>query len=257
LIMRAMLSTLVLLTLAYASPASALDVPAFRARVNDYAKILPADRAAALERRLEAYEQQSGHQFALLTVPSLEGEPIESFGIRVYDTWKLGDEKNDDGLVLIVVPNDRKMRVEVGYGLEGVVPDAIGARVIREVLAPAFQREDYAGGIDAAFDALMRAASGQAPPEGAAPAVARPRNEGRRSLALFAQVLLPVLLMLLINFGGGGRGRRRGGGMWIAPMLAGMGGRGGFGGGGFGGGGGGFGGGGGGRSGGGGASGGW
>jgi uncharacterized protein len=242
------------------SSASALAVPALSGRVNDHANVLSAERAAALEQRLAAYEQETGHQLALLTVPSLEGDAIESFAIRVYDTWKLGDEKRDEGALLIVVPNERKLRIEVGYGLEGTVPDAIAARIIREVLAPAFQRGDFAGGIDAAFDAIMRAASGKAPPEGAAVQERRPRNEVARSLALFGQILLPALLIIVVNFMGGGRGRRRrGGGMWIGPSIGGFGGGfsgGGFGGGGFGGGGGGFSGGGG-RSGGGGASGGW
>lgn len=241
-----------------AAPARALDVPPLRGqRVNDHANLLPAARAEALEQRLAAYEKESGHQFALLVVPSLEGEDIASFGIRVYDEWKLGDEQNDDGLILIIAPNDRKMRIEVGYGLEGSVPDAVAAGVIRDVLAPAFRRNDFAGGIDAAFDALMRAASGKAPPVATQSA---PRQDSmrevKRSVALFAQILLPALLILLAN-GFGGRGRRRRGGFWIGPSIGGFGG--GFGGGsrgGFGGGGGGFSGGGG-RGGGGGASGGW
>jgi uncharacterized protein len=240
----------VLLLAAAPRAAHALEVPALTGHVNDYARVLPDDRARSLEAKLAAYEQRTGQQFALLTIDSLEGDAIESFSIRVAERWKLGNDKRDDGLVLIVVPKERQLRIEVGYGLEGDVPDAIAARVIREILAPAFQRGDFAGGIEAAFDALMRAASGQGLPQ-AAPA-AEPRGAPKGSpFALFGPVVFFLLLWLL----GGGR-RGRGGMMWLGPLIgAGMGGgfgggrRGGGGGGGFRGGGGGFGGGG--------ASGGW
>jgi uncharacterized protein len=219
----------------------ALEVPPLRSRVNDLAQLLPAERAAALEARLAAHEQQTQQQFALLTVPSLEGDSIEDFSIRVAEAWKLGNAKTDHGLVLVVAVKDRKTRVEVGYGLESVVPDAIAARVAREVLQPAFRQGDYAGGIDAAFGYLMQAARGEGTP---APPRAEPR--GRQSflsgpLVLFLLfVLLPFLSRL------GGRGGRRGRGMrgaWL-PAIWGAGGGWGGGGGGWGGGGGGFGGGG-------------
>jgi uncharacterized protein len=236
--------------------AHALDVPALSARVNDYAKLLTPERAQAIESQLAAYERQSGHQFALLTVKSLEGDSLEDFSIRVAEAWKLGDEKRDGGLVLIVVPDERKMRIEVGYGLEGDIPDAVSARVIREIMAPAFRRGEYGLGIELAFDALIRAASGQA--------VADDRASGddaetvaerpvRRERSLLNLIPFALLIIFLFGFGGGRRGG--GGGMLIGSMLAGMGGggggyrSGGGGGGGFRGGGGGFGGGG--------ASGGW
>jgi len=244
-------AVMVLGALACGAPslARALDVPALRAHVNDYAGVLPADRSAALEAKLAAYEQRTGQQFALLTIDSLQGDAIEPFAIRVAEQWQLGNAKRDDGLVLIVVPKERKLRIEVGYGLEGNVPDAVAARVLREIITPAFQRGDYAGGIDAAFDALIRAASGQAPPE-PAPATQPQRSVERSPLALLGPLLFFALLMLMSR---GGR-RGRGGMMWLGPLIgAGMGslggGRRGGGGGGFRGGGGGFGGGG--------ASGGW
>jgi uncharacterized protein len=229
--------------------AHALDVPPLAAHVNDYARVLPQERASALEAKLAAYEQSSGQQFALLTVDSLQGDALETFAIRVAEQWKLGNAKRDDGLVLIVVPKERKLRIEVGYGLEGTVPDAVAARVIREIMTPAFQRGDYAGGTEAAFDALIRAASGQAPPQ-AAPTTQPQRGVARSPLALLGPLLFFALIMLMSR---GGR-RGRGGMMWLGPLIgAGMGGLGGGrrggGGGGFRGGGGGFGGGG--------ASGGW
>jgi uncharacterized protein len=215
--------------------ALALEVPALKGHVNDYARVLPAERAQALEAKLTAYEQRTGQQFALLTVASLEGDSLEAFSIRVAEKWKLGNEQRDDGLVLIVVPGERKLRIEVGYGLEGDVPDAIAARVIREIIAPAFQRGDFAGGVEAAFDALMRAASGQSLPEAAPVDERRAVREGS-PLALLGPLIFFLLLFLM---SGGGRGRR-GGMSWVGPLIAAGMGSGGFGGGRRGGGGGGF-----------------
>lgn len=210
--------------------ARAVEVPELDAHVNDHANLLSKERAAALEQRLAGYEQRTGQQFALLTVPSLEGDPIEDFGIRVAEQWKLGQEGKDDGLVLIIAPNDRKMRIEVGYGLEGTIPDAIASRVIRDVLTPAFRRGDFAGGIDAAFGALMHAGSGGK--EGTEVAVAPTATRGERApRGQLAPLFLPLFLFALFSFlGGGRRGRRRHGGFFIGPTLGG-----GFGGGGFGG----------------------
>src|SRR5262245_10271229 len=106
-----------------ALPARALDVPPLGARVNDAAQLLSASERAALEAKLAAYEAQSGQQFVLVTVPSLEGDPIEDFSIRVAEKWKIGQRGKDDGLIVVVARDDRKMRIEVGYGLEGDVTD--------------------------------------------------------------------------------------------------------------------------------------
>src|SRR5690606_12649040 len=117
-----------------ASTALALDVPPLRGRVNDTAGLLSTEARSALEERLRAHEEATGQQFVLLTIPGLEGEPIENYSIAVVEKWKLGREKEDDGLLLLVSAGDRKMRIEVGYGLEGDIPDAIASRVTREVL---------------------------------------------------------------------------------------------------------------------------
>lgn len=218
--------------LVWSPVALALDVPPLAGRINDGANLLSAEEEKRLEQRLAEYERGSGHQFALLTIPSLQGDPIEDFSLRVVERWQLGSEQADDGLLLLVVPQDRKMRIEVGYGLEGNVPDALAGRIIRNVLAPAFREAQYAAGIDAAFDALMKAAGGEAVaiPE-------RPESSGG-DLGAFGP-LLALAMMLLFLFGG-----RRG--LWVGGLAAGgyrHGGGGGFSGG-FSGGGGGFGGGG-------------
>lgn len=148
-------------------PVRALDVPELKARVNDLAGLLTADQRDTLESKLRSDEAVTGHQFALLTVPSLEGEAIEDFSIRVAESWKLGRDKLDDGVLLTIAVNDRKMRIEVGYGLEGELTDAFCASIIRETIAPAFRRGAHAEGISWGFDLLMAKARGVGldPPE--------------------------------------------------------------------------------------------
>jgi uncharacterized protein len=228
--------------LSFGARAHALDVPPLRGRVNDYAGLLDRRQVAALESKLGRYEQATGHQYALLVVPSLEGEAIEPFAVRAFEQWKLGDARRDDGLLMVVALRDRRVRIEVGYGLEGAIPDAIASRVIREVIVPAFRAEDYAGGVARAFDVLMAAGRGEA----LGPARSQPAERERH--AGFAPVVVFWVLLVLFSFLG--RGRRRG--MWMIGGPGGFfmgggghhGGGGGFGGGGFGGGGGGSGGGG-------------
>src|SRR5262245_11249614 len=102
----------------WSRPVLALEPPALVARVNDLAELLPADSERSLEQMLADHERKTGHQFAVLTIPSLEGDPLEDFSIRTVEKWKLGHAKTDDGLLLLVVKNERKVRIEVGYGLE-------------------------------------------------------------------------------------------------------------------------------------------
>ena len=182
--MRARLSSALLFLLLMAAGArvraEGVDIPPLTAHVNDYAGLLPPEDTQRLEARLRAFEAKTGHQFALLIVPSLGGLPIEEYSIKVVEAWKLGDEKRDDGLLMIIAQQDRKMRVEVGHGLEGDIPDAIAARVVRDVLRPAFQQGQYAYGVAAAFDQLIRAAGGdgeQAPQ----PVSPQPRSHGSGS----------------------------------------------------------------------------
>jgi uncharacterized protein len=214
----------------------ALDVPALTAHVNDHAGLLDEAHRQALESKLSTYEQATGHQFALLTVPTLDGDPIEDFSIRVVEQWKLGDKGRDDGLLMIVAYNDRKLRIEVGYGMEGEITDAFSAGVIREVLAPAFRAGRPADGIDRAFDLLMAKGQGIA--------VGLPKRRSTDDLAslfpllLFGFVGLIVLSRFFGGGGGGGSGRRRGGILFLPGGFGGGGGGwGGGGGGGFGGGG--------------------
>lgn len=236
------------------------DVPPLTARVNDTAGLLSATSRQRLEQRLAQYEGATGQQFALLTIDTLAGDALEDFSIRTVEAWKLGKKGVDEGLLLLVVRDDRKVRIEVGYGLEGSVTDAVSSRVIREVIQPAFRRSDYSAGIEGAFERLMQAASpGKVPPAPAGtPQPAPARGQGRSSGSIVGLVLflLFFVLPLLGPLGFRGRRRRSFGAAALGGLLGGLsgssrhhgggswGGGGGFGGGGFGGGGGGFGGGG-------------
>ncbi len=138
-----------------ASPAAALDVPPLTGRIVDAAHLLPADLAVSLSAELAAHEARTGNQVALLTLPSLQGEPLEEFSHRVATTWKLGQKGTDNGVLVLVVPGDRKVRIEVGYGLEGTLTDAKSSRIIREEMAPRFRDGDFAGGIAAGVKAVL------------------------------------------------------------------------------------------------------
>lgn len=152
--------------LALASLAAQADVlvPTLAARVTDQTGTLsPADQAA-LEAKLAALETRKGSQLAVLIVPTTEPETIEQYGLRVAEAWKLGRKGVDDGAILIVAKDDRKLRIEVGYGLEGAMPDAIAKRIIREDIAPLFRSGDYVGGINAGVDRMIAVADGEALP---------------------------------------------------------------------------------------------
>lgn len=136
-------------------------IPILKARVTDLTGTLAAAEQQALEQKLAAFEQRKGSQLAVLIVPNTGQETIEQFGIRVAAQWKLGRKGSDDGLILIVAKADRTLRIEVGYGLEGVIPDAIAKRVISEVIVPKFKTGDFAGGIDAGLTQLMSLVDGE------------------------------------------------------------------------------------------------
>jgi uncharacterized protein len=230
--------------------ARALEPPVLSGRVNDYANLLPAQSKQALDARLAAHEAKTGHQFAVLTIPSLEGDSLEDFSIKTVEKWKLGHAKVDDGLLLLVAEREHRVRIEVGYGLEGHITDALSSRIIRNTIVPAFRQNDYAGGIEQGMSALLRADGDEQP--GAPTPRAAPPSGGGSSLFLLV-MLLPVLGLLLwlrgtgSSGGYGGRGGYGGyGGYWGGGGYGGgsWGGGGGGGGGGFSGGGGDFGGGG-------------
>jgi uncharacterized protein len=201
--------------------ARALEVPPLTGRVIDRANVLSPQIEGQLQAQLEGYERSTGHQLAVLTVPSLEGDPIEDYTLRVVENWKLGKKDKDDGILLFVAVQDRKIRIEVGYGLEGDVPDAFVGRIIRDVMAPAFRQGDLGFGISRAVSAIMAATGGSGE---ALPPPRRTRSHDGGGLPPY--LLLGILVLLFL---GGGRGM---GGFIVGSALGGLGRGGGFGGGG-------------------------
>lgn len=255
---------------ASASPVLALDVPPLTGRVVDLAQVLPADVAAGLTHELESHETKTGNQVALLIVPSLEGEPLESFSHRVATTWALGKKGTDNGVLLLIALRERKVRIEVGYGLEGTLTDLRSSRIIRNEIVPRFRAGDMAGGVAAGVRAILKTIESGEPVEPARPtAEAAPAiqyvfigivvgtlaglilsqglqrtraflgsllafliaQSGSLVLGIVAAAITAFLLLLFLQAGRGGRGRHLGWGPDVAWSGGGSGG-GGFSGGG-------------------------
>ncbi len=147
-----------------ASARADADVPLLSGRVTDNAGILSAETVGRLTELLRRHEDSTSNQVAVLTIASLEGEAIESYSMRVVETWKLGRRENDNGVLLLVVRDDRKVRIEVGRGLEGNLPDITCGRIIRNVIAPRFRDGDYDGGVGAGVDAILASVQGSYSP---------------------------------------------------------------------------------------------
>lgn len=138
----------------------ALDVPPLTGRVVDLAHVLPPEIASSLNRDLETHESKTSNQLAVLTLPSLEGEPLESFSHRVATTWKLGQKGTDNGVLLLIALRERKVRIEVGYGLEGTLTDLRSAHIIRQEIVPRLRSGDLPGGIAAGVQAILNTIEG-------------------------------------------------------------------------------------------------
>jgi len=136
-------------------------VPPLTARVTDLTGTLSQNQQARLIQELQAFEARKGSQIAVLIIPTTQPESIEQYSIRVVDAWKLGRKGVDDGALLLIAKDDHKMRIEVGYGLEGILPDAIASRIIRETITPHFKQGDFYGGIQAGLDRMMRVIDGE------------------------------------------------------------------------------------------------
>jgi uncharacterized protein len=187
---------LIAATLAVAAPPVCADVqpvPALAHRVTDLTSTLDAGQRQQLEQRLAEFEARKGSQIAILIVPTTEPEDIEQFSIRVAEQWKLGRKGIDDGALLVVAIDDRALRLEVGYGLEGAVPDAIAKRLVSDVITPYFRQGDYYGGLQAGVERLIGVIDGEPLP---AP------EPGWREQVGSGESMLPLLLMFAIIGGG-------------------------------------------------------
>lgn len=150
-----------LITLCSVTAALALEVPALRGRVNDYAGLLSQQASQALEQKLAAFERETSNQVVLLTVPSLQDETIEGFAIKTGDAWKIGQKDKGNGVLLILAKKERKIRIEVGTGLQGALPDITAGQIIRNVMAPHLKAGNFDAGITAGLDAVIAATKGE------------------------------------------------------------------------------------------------
>lgn len=242
-------SIFLLLALLFASPALAVDFPPLSGRVVDQANLLSPGQEQELTAKLEALQSATSRQLVVATVSSLQDLPIEDYGNQLGRAWRIGQAGANNGIILLIAPNERKMRIEVGYGLEGIMTDALSSRIIRDQITPRFREQDYPGGITAGVDAII--AQLRAPPEAqeqAALAAQQAENQSkagshRRSNGgapvgliivglIFFFIVLPVVSAGLGGRRYKGRGRRGvsiwgptargGGGSDVAWMLAGM-----------------------------------
>lgn len=157
----------VILLCAFTATAFALAVPQLSGRVNDYADLISPGAESRIDEVLTKLEQDKGAQVVVLTIDSLQGEQLEEYSLKVAETWKLGREEEDDGALLLVAKNDRKMRFEIGYGLEPVLSDVMTTRIRNQILQPSFRAGDFDGGIEravGAIDGLIRGTSTLPPP---------------------------------------------------------------------------------------------
>lgn len=180
------------LTLALLAPYAAIAqvaVPPLSGHVTDQTGTLTPAQQSALEQTLSAFEARKGSQLAVLIVPTTAPEAIEQFALRVAEQWKLGRKKMDDGAILVVAKNDRSMRIEVGYGLEGALTDIASKRIISETITPRFKQEDYFGGVEAGVNQIIRVVDGEPLPE----PVNRP-TAGIQDIRQFAPFLFIVAL---------------------------------------------------------------
>lgn len=174
--------------------ANTVALPALAERVNDLTGTLSAADKASLGDSLATLEKDKGAQVVIVLLPTTQPESIEQFGIRLAEAWKIGRKGVDDGVIVIVAKDDHRMRIEVGYGLEGAIPDAIAKRIVAEQMAPRFKAGDFAGGLKAAVDVLDKAIRGEALPAPARPPA--PASDGPSGNPASTFDILIIVLML-------------------------------------------------------------
>jgi len=190
--MKKWLFSAIFLFLCLPFPAHGLDVPRLQGYVNDYAGMISPPAKSKIEEALIAFERSDSTQIVILTIPSLEGENIEEFGIKVGETWKIGRKGKDNGILFIVSKQERKIRIEVGRGLEGKLTDLTAGRIIDLVIKPKFKQEDFDGGFIAGVSSLIDATRGEFRAE------PRPAQRGRKGISPFLSIFLFLGIFTLI-----------------------------------------------------------
>jgi uncharacterized protein len=220
---------LLLAFLVFAAPAHAQDFPKFTGLVVDAANVIPPDAEATLAQKLQAFQQKTGRQLVVATVPSLGGDEIQDYGVRLLRAWGVGLKDANNGAILLVAPSDRKVGIEVGYGLEGVLTDAYSSVVINSKILPAFKAGDLPGGIAAGSDALIDVLSqpddqSRAKEQAAVAAwnAAHARSAGGGDAGLIPVVVWLVIIAVFVfaRFGRRGYGTSYGGSNWPIWLWA-------------------------------------
>jgi uncharacterized protein len=196
----------------FAQAQAQVPVPPLTAPVIDQTNTLSAAQIASLEQTLRAFHDRKGSQISVLIVPTTQPEAIEQYSIRVVDAWKIGRKDIDDGVLLLIAKDDRAVRIEVGYGLEGALPDVIANRIIANVIVPHFRQGDFAGGITEGVTRIIAVIDGEPLPE--------PERDATRQSPQGIGSMLPVLLLLVVV--GGGILRRMLGAFGGASAVAGL-----------------------------------
>jgi len=174
-----------------ACPALSLEVPERPGgRITDRTGTLSPAEIRALDRKLAAFEKETTNQIAVLLIPSLEGDSLEDYSLRLAEKWKIGQKGRNNGVILLVVKNERKLRIEVGYGLEGALPDALAGTIIRNEIAPRFRAGQFYQGIDAGIEAIMAATKGEYK--------ARPRKDEGSGLWPWLSLIVPLAFFLIL-----------------------------------------------------------
>jgi uncharacterized protein len=215
---------LFLISVSFAQP----QMPELKSYANDLTGTLNQDQLNVLNERLKTFDDSTSNQLVVLIIPTLNDYPLEEYANETAQKNKIGTKKNDNGILLLVVKDDKKIRIEVGYGLEGALPDALANSIIRNVVVPSFKNGDYYTGISGGIDAIISATKGEYKAE--------PQKHSRNSFSGLITLVIIIFFLISSIFRGG---RRRGGGIFFPGGFGGGGGfsSGGFGGGGFGGGG--------------------
>lgn len=196
------------------------EFPALTGRIVDNANLLDAEARARIEQKLKAHEDKTSDQLVVATLPSLQGYTIEEFGNRLLRAWKLGDQAKNNGVLLLVAPSERKVRIEVGYGLEGALTDALSKVIITTAVAPKFKNGDFAGGIEGGVDAILSILTGDAEEWQRR---AKVRDDDSSWVETLAVIFVMIMVFVLIasfmqEFGrasGGPRRHRMRNGRWV------------------------------------------
>ena len=177
--------------LAFVAVAAAqIAIPPLKSPVTDLTGTLDARQRSALEQTILEFEKRKGAQIAVLMLPTTQPESVAQFAVRTQEAWKIGRKGIDDGVLLVIAKDDRRLHIETGYGLEGALPDAIAKRIVDEDIAPRFRQDDFYGGIRAGVDRVMRVIEGEPLPA--------PRARGAPQASSYVDLIVPGLILVLV-----------------------------------------------------------